>query len=188
MLFEKTYGIDLGSSSVKVYSMIRNKSYIEKNMIAAKGRKIIAVGNEAYEMFEKAPSDISVSSPMAFGMIADLALQEIVLYSMMKKIDKILGIGSVMYFAVPLDMTAIEKRAYYQVANGHWLRKNRVYMVEAPIADAIAMGVDLENNAGSMIVNIGAQSTNFSIVTGGRIIINKNIPICGLQMNEAVCS
>ncbi len=35
-------------------------------MIAAKGRKIIAVGNEAYEMFEKAPSDISVSSPMAF--------------------------------------------------------------------------------------------------------------------------
>ena len=120
MLFEKTYGIDLGSSSVKVYSMIRNKSYIEKNMIAAKGRKIIAVGNEAYEMFEKAPSDISVSSPMAFGMIANLELQEIVLYSMMKKIDKILGIGSVMYFAVPLDMTAIEKRAYYQVANGHY--------------------------------------------------------------------
>ena len=119
MLFEKTYGIDLGSSSVKVYSMIRNKSYIEKNMIAAKGRKIIAVGNEAYEMFEKAPSDISVSSPMAFGMIANLELQEIVLYSMMRKIDKILGIGSVMYFAVPLDMTAIEKRAYYQVANGH---------------------------------------------------------------------
>ena len=188
MLFEKTYGIDLGSSSVKVYSMIRNKSYIEKNMIAAKGRKIIAVGNEAYEMFEKAPSDISVSSPMAFGMIANLELQEIVLYSMMKKIDKILGIGSVMYFAVPLDMTAIEKRAYYQVANGHWLRKNRVYMVEAPIADAIAMGVDLENNAGSMIVNIGAQSTNFSIITGGRIIINKKIPIGGRQMNEAVCS
>ena len=44
---------------------------------------------------------------------------------------------------------------------------------------------DLENNAGSMIVNIGAQSTNFSIVTGGRIIINKKIPIGGRQMNEA---
>ena len=71
MLFEKTYGIDLGSSSVKVYSMIRNKSYIEKNMIAAKGRKIIAVGNEAYEMFEKAPSDISVSSCQYRGEFAD---------------------------------------------------------------------------------------------------------------------
>ena len=188
MLFEKTYGIDLGSSSVKVYSMIRNKSYIEKNMIAAKCRKIIAVGIEAYEMFEKAPSNISVSSPMAFGMIANLELQEIVLYSMMRKIDKILGIGSVMYFAVPLDMTAIEKRAYYQVANGHWLRKNRVYMVEAPIADAIAMGVNLEDPEGNMIVNIGAQSTEVSIITGGKIIISRKIPLGGRQMNESVCS
>ena len=188
MLFEKTYGIDLGSSSVKVYSSIRNKSYVEKNMIASKGRKIIAVGNEAYEMFEKAPTDISVSSPMAFGMIANLELQEIVLYSMMRKIDRILGVGSVMYFSVPLDMTAIEKRAYYAVANGHWLRKNRVYMVEAPIADALAMGVDIEKNEGSMVVNIGAQSTEFSIITGGKIIISKKIPIGGRQMNEAICS
>ena len=89
MLFEKTYGIDLGSSSVKVYSFFKNKSYIEKNMIASKGRRIIAVGNDAYEMFEKEPADISVNSPMAFGMIANLELQEIVLYSMMKKIDRI---------------------------------------------------------------------------------------------------
>lgn len=188
MLFEKTYGIDLGSSSVKVYSYLKNKSYIEKNMIASKGRKIIAVGNEAYEMFEKEPIDISVTAPMSFGMIANLELQEIMLYTMMRKIDRIRGVNSVMYFTVPLDMTAIEKRAYYYVANGHWLRQNRVFMVEAPIADAIAMGVNLENNEGSMVVNIGAQSTCFSIITDGKIIISKKIPIGGRQMNEAICS
>ena len=85
MLLRKTYGIDLGSSSIKVYSFFKNKSYMEKNMIASKGRRIIAVGNEAYDMFEKAPANIVVNSPMAFGMIANLELQEIVLYSMMKK-------------------------------------------------------------------------------------------------------
>ena len=47
MLLRKTYGIDLGSSSIKVYSFFKNKSYMEKNMIASKGRRIIAVGNEA---------------------------------------------------------------------------------------------------------------------------------------------
>lgn len=52
MLIKKTYGIDLGSSTIKVYSFLRNKTYLEKNMIASKGRKIIAVGNEAYDMFE----------------------------------------------------------------------------------------------------------------------------------------
>ncbi|MFR0072884.1 MAG: rod shape-determining protein [Blautia caecimuris] len=98
MLIKKTYGIDLGSSTIKVYSFLRNKTYLEKNMIASKGRKIIAVGNEAYDMFEKSPVDIVVNSPMAFGMIANLELQEIALYSMMKKIDKFLGIGSDIFF------------------------------------------------------------------------------------------
>lgn len=188
MLLRKTYGIDLGSSSIKVYSFFKNKSYIEKNMIASRGRKIIAVGNDAYDMFEKSPVDISVYSPMAFGMIANMELQEIALYSMMKKIDRILGLGSDIYFSVPLDMTAVEKRAYYHVANGNWLKKNRVFMVEAPIADAIAMGIDTEKNEGSMLVNIGAQNTQFSIITDGKIIISKRIPIGGRQMNEAICS
>lgn len=188
MLLRKTYGIDLGSSSIKVYSFLKNKTYIEKNMLASKGRKIIAVGNEAYDMFEKTPVDISVNTPMAFGMIANLELQEIALYSMMKKIDRVLGIGSDIYFSVPLDMTAIEKRAYFHVVNGHWLRKNRVFMVEAPIADALAMGVDPERKDGAMVVNIGAQSTQFSIITDGKIIITKKVPIGGRQMNEAICA
>ena len=188
MLFEKTYGIDLGSSSVKVYSFFRNKTYIEKNMIASKGHTIIAMGNEAYDMFEKSPTDITVTSPMTFGMIANLELQEIVLYSMIRKIDHILGFGATMYFTVPLDMTAVEKRAYFHVANGHWLKKNRVFMVEAPIADAIAMGVNLKDPEGNMIVNIGAQSTEVSIITGGKIIISRKIPLGGRQMNESVCS
>ena len=66
MLLRKTYGIDLGSSSIKVYSFFKNKSYMEKNMIASKGRRIIAVGNEAYDMFEKAPANIVVNSPTGF--------------------------------------------------------------------------------------------------------------------------
>ena len=188
MLFEKTYGIDLGSSSVKVYSLFKNKSYMEKNMIASRGHKIIAVGNEAYEMFEKSPAEVAVCSPMSFGMIANLELQESVLYSMIRRIDHILGVGSVMFFTVPLDMTAVEKRAYFNVANGYWLRKNRVYMVESPIADALAMGVDLDDPTGNMVVNMGAQSTEMSIITGGRIIISKKIPIGGRQMNESICT
>ena len=107
---------------------------------------------------------------------------------MLKKIDKMISFGSDIFFSVPLDMTAVEKRAYYHVANGHWLRKNNVYMVEAPIADAIAIGVDPETKTGCMIVNIGAQSTQFSIITDGRIIISKTLKFGGRQMNEAICS
>ena len=168
--------------------MLKNKSYLQTNMIAYRGRNIIAVGDEAYEMFEKTPVNINVSSPMAFGMIANLELQEIVLYKMMKNLGSFFSARSVVYFSVPLDMTAMEKRAYYHVVNGHWLRKNRVYMVEAPIADAIAMGLDPDKRDGSMIVNIGSHTTVFSIISGSRIIISKTVPIGGYQMAESICT
>lgn len=70
-------------------------------MIASKGRKIIAVGNEAYDMFEKSPVDIVVNSPMAFGMIANLELQEIALYSMMKKLINFLASARISFFRSP---------------------------------------------------------------------------------------
>lgn len=186
MLWRKSYGVDLGSSNIKVYSALRNKQYNDKNMLASRGRHIIAVGNDAYEMVGKTPVNVSVHSPMAFGMIADVELQEIALYCMLKKIDRTLGLGSDVYFTVPLDMTAIEKRAYYRVVNGHWLKNNRVFMVETPLADALALGIDPEKNTGSMLVHIGAQTTQFSIISDGRIIISKKVDIGGSRMNQAV--
>ena len=61
-------------------------------------------------------------------------------------------------------------------------------MVESPIADAVAMNINLEKNEGSMVVNICAQSTEFSILTDGKIIISRKIPLGGRQMNESICS
>ncbi len=42
---------------------------MEKNMLASKGHRIIAVGNEAYDMFEKAPANIVVEKA---GINADI--------------------------------------------------------------------------------------------------------------------
>ena len=188
MLFQKTYGIDLGSSDVKIYSSLRNNTYSEKNMIAARGHEIIAVGDDAYEMSEKEPVSISVQSPMAFGDIAEVELQEIVIYTLLKKIDYTAGIPSAFYFSVPLDMTAIERRAYYYVVNGHWLHQNRVFMVESPVADALAIGMDPESSTGGMIVNIGGQCTDLSVLTDGKIIMSRKILVGGQQMDEAISS
>lgn len=88
MLFRKVYGVDLGTSTIKVYSYQKDKVYQERNMVAVKNKKrVLAVGDEAYEMFEKAPDNIEVASPMAYGMIADIEKAEISLYSLIKKIQ-----------------------------------------------------------------------------------------------------
>ena len=189
MELRKKYGIDTGTSTVKIYSHAKDKIYVEKNMIAVRenDRKVLAVGDEAYEMFEKAPSNIHVDSPMAFGMIADIPRMEFVLYTLLNKIDKRYSFGNIIYFAIPMDLSQLEKRSYDIIVNSRRMNKNKVMIVEKPIADAIALGISPEHTNGSMIVNIGAQSTEISVLANSKVIISKMIPIGGKQMNLAIC-
>lgn len=49
------YGLDLGTYEIKVYDKKQEKIWKEKNVIAlANGKTIFALGDEAYEMYEKA--------------------------------------------------------------------------------------------------------------------------------------
>ena len=60
MLIKKTYGIDLGSSNIiKVCCLSGEKQKpILRKHDCVKGHTIIAMGNEAYDMFEKSHVDI----------------------------------------------------------------------------------------------------------------------------------
>lgn len=187
MLLGRVYGVDLGSSEIKVYSHSNHKFFQTANLIASRGREIIAVGNDAYNMFEKTPQDINVTSPMAIGAIADPELQQIVLYSILKDRGRLLKGQCDFYFTVPLEISNVEKRAYYNSANGYWLHRNRVFTVEAPIADALQLGIDLsEKNQGSMLVNIGDMTTQFSVFNEGKIIISRRVPYGGHHIAEMI--
>ena len=49
-----TYGLDLGSYEIKVYDKKQDTIWKEKDVIAIRDKKeIFAVGDEAYEMYEK---------------------------------------------------------------------------------------------------------------------------------------
>lgn len=72
MFKNHVYGIDLGSNMIKIYSQNSNEILKEKNMIAIRNKDtVLAVGDEAYEIYEKNPTNVKVSSPMLNGMIAN---------------------------------------------------------------------------------------------------------------------
>ena len=185
MLLHKTFGVDLGTSTVKIYSQDNDTIITEKNMIAIRNQnQILAVGNEAYKIFEKNPSNVSVISPMAYGKIADVNHTEMVLQALLEKINAGGLFNNNLYLAVPSDLSEIEQRAYYTIGNSN--RKNKIYMVNKTIADAVALGIPINNTKGSMIVNIGAQSTEISVIERGEIVLSKIIAMGGAQLNEAI--
>ena len=112
MILQEIFGVDLGSDTVKIYSLKKDEILIEKNMIAIRnGDEVIAIGNDAYEMYEKSPHNIEVSSPMSGGMIANIGHLEVVLQLLLRKISRYFGSRPIVYFSVPMNMTEIEKRA-----------------------------------------------------------------------------
>ena len=48
------FGIDLGTSNIKIYAKGEEEVFIAKNMIAIEGRdNLFAYGDNAFEMYEK---------------------------------------------------------------------------------------------------------------------------------------
>lgn len=187
----KIYGIDFGTSMIKIYQKNNGIILDEKNIIAIANRKtMIAAGDEAFEMYEKAPSNISVSYPVKYGVIADIANMLSMLNYMLSKIKiKNSKFSSAEFIvAPPADITEVEKRAFFDLIASSNARAKNIKIVDKPIADAIGAGLDITNARGVMIVDIGADTTEISIMSLGGIVISKLIPIGGNRLDESIKS
>ena len=109
------YGLDLGTYEIKVYDRKNDRIWKEKNVIAVKDEKyIFSVGDEAYEMYEKAPENIQVVFPMQNGVISHFDNMQYLLSNLLNP-EKKFARGSEYVIAVPTDVTEVEKKAFYDL-------------------------------------------------------------------------
>lgn len=184
------YGIDLGTSNFKIYGLTNKKTINEKNVIAKKNKDdVFEYGDPAFEMFEKAPSNIEITFPVKFGVIADIRNMDILFECFFKKLNgKSAGNGGDFCIAVPTDITEVEKRAFYDMVAESRVRSKHINVVEKPIADAVGVGIDVDSPKGNLVVNIGADTTEISVISLGGIVLSKLIKIGGSKLDEAICS
>ena len=68
MSFKRICGVDLGSDTIKICDKNQKKLLCEKNMIAVRNRtQLIGVGQDAFEIYEKAPADVYAGCPIQNG-------------------------------------------------------------------------------------------------------------------------
>lgn len=184
----KTYGIDFGTSTIKICRKGQGIVLDERNMIAiADRRTIIATGDEAYDMYEKAPANIVVTHPVRSGVIADVANMTALLVHFIKKLSGSKKPGLADYIvATPSDITEVERRSFYELISRSTLKVGHVKIVDKPIADALGAGLEIMSARGVMVVNIGADTTEVSILSLGGIVLSKLIPIGGNRLDEAI--
>ena len=142
----KTFGIDFGTSTLKITKKNEGVVFDAKNIIAvANGNQVIAIGDEAYEMYGKSPANIVVDYPVKNGVIADIANMLSLLNMAFDQLAKDHGkiSGSEFLVAAPTDITEVEKRAFFDLVASSNAKATKIRIVEKPIADALGAGLDV---------------------------------------------
>ena len=83
------YGLDLGSYDIKVYDSKKDTIWKEKNVIAVLKTIVtvivFAVGDDAFSMYGKAPSNIEITFPMKEGVISRFNDMQFLLQNLLKR-------------------------------------------------------------------------------------------------------
>ncbi len=181
------FGIDLGTSNIRIYNHADDNILMEKNMIAIENKKtVFAYGDSAYEMYEKAPGNINISYPLANGVIADIKNMEIIIRYFVTSLMNNSIKPAEYYIAVPTDVTEVEKRAFYDLIKDSNVKAKKIMVVEKAIADGLGMDIDIKNSQGVLVVDIGFDTSEISILSLGGIVLSRLIKTGGLKFDEAI--
>lgn len=182
-----TFGMDLGTNNIKIYNKAEDSFFIEKNMIAIENKNtLLAYGDSAFEMYEKAPANIRTSYPVCNGVIADINNMETLVKYFVTDQSKGTLKPSDFYVAVPTDVTEVEKRAFYDLIKDAGVKARKIMVVEKAVADGLGLGIDVKNSQGVLVVNVGYATTEISILSLGGIVLSKLIKVGGHKFDEAI--
>ena len=183
------FGIDLGTNNIKIYSRNDDNILVEKNMIAIENKiRLFAYGDSAFDMYEKAPANIQISYPLSSGVIADIKNMETLVKYFIGDIQKGSNKPCDFYVAVPTDITEVEKRAFYDLIKDANVKAKKIMVVEKAVADGLGMDIDVKNSQGVIVVNVGFDTTEISILSLGGIVLSRLIKVGGAKFDDAIRS
>ena len=188
-LFSTHIGIDLGTANCLVYVRDHGIVLNEPSFVAIKKatHEVIAVGNEAKNMWGKFPQGLEGKRPLQDGVIADFDITANMLQRFIKKVC-----GSSMFskpnivICIPSGVTEVERRAVNEAARNAGARE--VELITEPMAAAIGAGLDVSDASGCMIVDIGGGTSEVAVISLGDIVTAQSVRVAGDDFDEAIIS
>ncbi|HIW21146.1 MAG TPA: rod shape-determining protein [Candidatus Dorea intestinavium] len=182
------YGLDLGSTVVKIYDKKTDKIIQDRTVLAIEdGKEYIATGKEAFLMYGRVPSNIEVIFPMHAGVVSRFDAMQHMLSSIVNR-ESGFTRGSEYVVAVPTDVTEVEKKAFFDLVVHSNAKAKEVNIVERSIADAVGLNIDIEKTKGVMIINMGGETTEVSVLAGGGMVLNRLVKVGGHDFDTNIVS
>lgn len=187
MLFNHDIGIDLGTMNTLVY--MRGKGIVirEPSVVAVNVKEdcVLAVGTEAKEMLGRTPGSITAIRPLKAGVIADFEVTKEMLRYFIKKATRSSWFNRPnIVICIPSGVTEVESRAVEEAARD--VGGRHVQLIKEPLAAAIGAGLQIEEAAGCMVVDIGGGTSEVAVISLGDIVADCSVRTAGDDFDEAI--
>ncbi len=184
-MFSYDIGIDLGTANTLVYIKDQGIVLREPSVVAVKGEKVKAVGEEAKRMVGRTPGSVLAIRPLKEGVIADFEMAEAMLrYFIKKACQRKCLRGPRILIAHPSGITEVERRAIEESAT--LAGAIHVQLIEEPMAAAMGVGLPVTEPVGSMIVDIGGGTTEVAIISLSGIVYSQSEKCGGDALDETI--
>lgn len=180
-------GIDLGTANTRVVVAGRGVVASLPSFVAMDpdSQAIIAIGQEARDIFERAPGRVLAVLPIRSGAVADRRAATSLLSRL---IAQAIGprplIHPLVFLSVPAVANGVERRAAIDAALTAGARRVRV--VESPPLVALGAGLDPDAPRASLVVDVGAGTTDIAVVSMGGMISARTVTVAGLAFDDAI--
>lgn len=179
-------GIDLGTEKITAFVEGRGIVFSEDNAISYDlyNSEVYAIGNEAGRMLEKTPDALIVKKPIINGVISDFSVMVEILSHFIKKLcDKKVFRPNIIISA-PSCITALERKSLVEAACVSGAGK--VSVIYEPIVSALGAGLSIEKPYGTMVIDLGAGTTDIAVITMGTVAYASSLKVAGDTMDEAI--
>lgn len=186
-MFLKKIGIDLGTTTVRVYVPKRGIIINEPSVvsISVSDRKILAVGKEAKDMIGRTPGTVMAIRPMRDGAIADYKTTESMLrYFINKALGGFRLFRPEVMVAVPGGITSTERRAVIDATLAAGAKA--AYVIKEPIVAAIGAQIPIGSASGNMIIDIGGGTMEAAVISLGGIVSSASVRVGGNRLDASI--
>ena len=185
-LFSKELGIDLGTINVLVSEggqiVLHEPSMVA---IVVAEHRIVAYGQEAKDMYGRAPESIEVMRPLRDGVIADFEVTEKLLeYVIAKVCGPFRLFRPSVVITVPWGVTSVESRAVHEATLQAGARE--VFLIPEPLAAALGADLSVSTPTGNMVVDLGGGATQSAVVSMNGIVSAYTARVGGMKLDEAI--
>ncbi len=187
-LFGKELGIDLGTVNVLVCDggeiVLHEPSVVA--LIAAES-KVVAWGQEAKDMYGRAPETVEVTRPLRDGVIADYEVTATLLKYI---IERVCGPFRLfrprVIITVPYGATSVESRAVQEATLE--AGASEAFLLPEPLAAAYGADLSVATPTGNLVVSLGGGSTQAAVVSMNSLVAAHTARLGGLRLDEAIAA